>query len=60
MKRLLLALIVAVALGVATVSPALAIDLVLPNGETVFDLPDDAANAGHSGKVGICPAGGGL
>ncbi len=52
MKRLLLALIVAVALAVATVSSALATTLVLPNGNTVADLPVAAANAGNSDVVG--------
>ena len=55
MKRLLLVLIVAVALSVATVSPALAVTLVLPNGNTVEGLPDAAANAGNSGLVGTGP-----
>ena len=52
MKRLLLVLIVVVALAVATVSPALATTLELPNGNTVEGLPDAAANAANSGQVG--------
>ena len=44
-------LIVALSLTVATVSPALAVTLVLPNGDTVEGLPDGAVNAAHSGVV---------
>ena len=53
MKRLLSVLIVAVALAVATVSPALAtITLELPNGDDVVVPADAAANAENSGVVG--------
>ena len=45
-------LIVAVALAVATVSPALATTLDLPSGDTVVVPADSAANAGNSGQVG--------
>ncbi len=31
--------------------PALAVDLELPNGNTVEGLPDEAENAGNSGDV---------
>ena len=55
MKRLLLAIIVAVALAVATVSPALATTLTLPSGDTVEVPADAAANAGNSGEVGTGP-----
>ena len=51
MKRLLLVLIVVVALEVATVSPALATTLELPNGDTIVVPADAAANAGNSGQV---------
>ena len=51
LKRLILALIVALTLTVATVAPALAVTLILPNGDTVEGLPDGAANAAQSGVV---------
>ncbi len=51
MKIILLALIVALTLTMAIGLPALAVDLELPNGNTVEGLPDEAENAGHSGVV---------
>ena len=51
MKRILLVLIVALILTVATGIPALAVDLELPNGKVIEGLPDQAENATKSGKI---------
>ena len=62
MKRLLLVIIIALVLTVATGIPALAVDLELPNGKVIEDLPDQAEKATKSGKVTIdrtCPICGG-
>jgi hypothetical protein len=51
MKRLLLALVVALSLIVLTVSPAVAAALELPNGDTIEGLPGQAENAYRSGMI---------
>jgi hypothetical protein len=51
MKRLLLAVVIALTLIVVTVTPALAIDLEVPNGNTIEGLPQQAENATNSGVV---------
>lgn len=52
MKKIFLALIIAMTLTMAIGLPALAVDLDLPNGNTIEGLPDEAGNAGYSGVVG--------
>ena len=52
MKKLFVALIVMVAIvmSVTTVSTASAVELALPNGDVIHDLPDGASNAGSPGQ----------
>ena len=62
MKRVLLILILVLLLILATGTPATALTIGLPNGNTVDGLPDQAVNAAKSGKIVIyatCPLCGG-
>ena len=58
-KKLILALIVvtAMALSQVAVPTASAIDLELPNDNTISGLPEAAASAGNSGRVTVAPPG---
>ena len=51
MKAKLFLVLVVVLLALATVSPALAVTLELPNGKTIEVPADAAGNAGNSGEV---------